>query len=295
MMNIKAIVVIQKAKVLERGGIFGRKLKALANATIKVLGNGFSSTSKGEIINLSEKEDGVARPSASIDGTVVSGGSQLKLRREENLVDMFFPKAARFRMALQGMENGEDKGSIQFDSKAVFIPVSIGIINVDKSWSFRRRTVGKCISSIASKDLETFVGSQGKEQPLDVLINTRGVTLGHSMKDWSCSGRSITTTARSACAISFNMILPMNTKYNGIVRFGNWFSKHSKRVHAVKLLELASLPFRPSIQLAKLSASEVSKSLLFWSGCGRTDGLDCSGNGFGRDGSGREVQIGKAD
>ena len=79
------------------------------------------------------------------------------------------------------MENRQDLGAVQRCVEAMFIPVSVGIINGYEGRCFGGRGVGESILGITTIDLVTLQCSQGKEEALDGLLNTRGVGGGNAV------------------------------------------------------------------------------------------------------------------
>ncbi len=80
-----------------------------------------------------------------VNGAVVSSRAEVQGWREENAVDVMFPKTARYGMALESVMDWKDKGSVDLGVKNGFVPFGIGIVNRDKSRKGGRRGVGKSI------------------------------------------------------------------------------------------------------------------------------------------------------
>ena len=139
LVDINAIEFNEKAQVLEGWSRFRGELEALAKAGVEPHGKCFVGAGKSKVINLAEEEDTFPINDSRVDRLVMGGVPEAKLRGFEDAVDVGFPQAAGLRVSLEGMEDREDLGSIQWFLEFVFIPVSIGIVNGDKGRSFRRR------------------------------------------------------------------------------------------------------------------------------------------------------------
>ena len=54
----------------------------------------------------------------------------------EDAVDVFFPQSSRFRMTVQSMWDREHKGSVNFLSKFIFVPICMGVVHLHECRSF---------------------------------------------------------------------------------------------------------------------------------------------------------------
>ena len=105
---------------------------------------------------------------------------------------MSFPTAARFGVTLEGSLNGENEFSINFCGKFIFIPISVGVVDVGVSGGGGSWRVGVGIFGIATIDVIIFRRSQGKKGALNGLVNTGGVCRCNLMKSWCGTWRTVT-------------------------------------------------------------------------------------------------------
>jgi hypothetical protein len=128
----------------------------------------------------------------------VSSRAEVQGWREENAVDMMFPKTTRFGMALESVTDWKDKGSVELGMKTVFVPFGIGIVNRDKSRKVGWRGVGKSILGIGTIDEMVMAGGQGKKEALDGLLNSRAVGGNHGMESRGSPSGAVAAVARAA-------------------------------------------------------------------------------------------------
>lgn len=162
-MYINAVEIVDKSEVAEGGFVFGRQLQHVANTLEDVLRNGFSRSSKGKVIDLTEEEYWLMVKIATVDGTIVGGVAETKVRRCKDSGDVLFPESAGFRMALEGMLHREDFGAIRGHTEPKGVPFCIGIINGNVRGTVRRGRMCVCIFGIAAVDAIAHFSSKGKE------------------------------------------------------------------------------------------------------------------------------------
>ena len=83
----------------------------------------------------------------------------------------------------------------------------------------------------------------------------------NTMEERGRARRTITAVTGAPSAITFNMILPMRTKDNGVRGSINRVTVHAKGAHAIKLFMLSSLPEIPRVEGLELATGEMTKSL----------------------------------
>ena len=123
----------------------------------------------------------------------------------------------------------------------------------------------KSIFGITTINFVTQLNRDNKEQSLYRLFDTCGVCLGKTMKNRSSMWGAITAISGTSCAITFDLILPMQSKNNSIQRFLYRGTIHAKRMKLIKLSCFTSFPKGPSVKTFQLSLSEAPKRLLGWS------------------------------
>ncbi len=100
LVNIKAIVILEKTEVMKGRLGFARKLDVSTNAGVDLLSERFGRTGQSKVIDLAEEEDLVTIVGSRIDGLVMGSGLEVEVRMTENAVDVILPEAAGFRVAL---------------------------------------------------------------------------------------------------------------------------------------------------------------------------------------------------
>ena len=102
----------------------------------------------------------------------MSGSLEVKLLGEEDIVDMLFPKLTGFWMALQCSHYWEDSNTVNLSTKLELVPISILVVNGDKSRNTRCKRMRKRIFSITTIDLEIKISTDSKEQSMDWMFHT---------------------------------------------------------------------------------------------------------------------------
>ena len=157
-----------QTKVFKRGVRFTRELQAVTNDIVDVIGSGGSGTGDGEVIYLAAKEDrSGAKFMGNVDVTFVSGAVEIQIGGSKDGVNVFLPKAATFRVSLEGPANGDDKGAIQSDSETMSIPFGKNIVDGKEGGGFGAGRVGIGVASVASKDLVVEGGRESTEKAED--------------------------------------------------------------------------------------------------------------------------------
>jgi hypothetical protein len=219
--NVNTIEIGDKAKILERrGGLVGKSQPG-ADDVADGASNGLRGTGDGKVIHLAEEEHKGTVEGGFVNGAVVSSRAEVQGVREENAVDMMFPKTTRFGVALESMTDREDKGSVELDMKTVFIPFGIGIVDRDESREVGRRGMGKSILGIGTIDKMVMAGGQGKKEALDGLLYSRAVGGNHGMESRGGPSGAVTAVARAAITIALDVVLPVWAEDNGLGRAGN--------------------------------------------------------------------------
>ena len=91
MLNLDAIVVVDKTHVGKRRFVFPREHEALANDIIDSFGNVLIRASKREVVDLAEEENFDATERSGVNRTIVCGAFKVEFRREENQIDVALP------------------------------------------------------------------------------------------------------------------------------------------------------------------------------------------------------------
>jgi hypothetical protein len=219
--DVDTIEIGDKAKILERGRGFVGKAQPGTNDVADGASNGLRGTGESKVIHLAKEEHKRTFEGGFVNGAVVSSRLEVQGVREENAVDVMFPKTSRFGMALESMTDGKDKRPVKLDGKTVFEPVGIGIVNGDKSRKVGRRRMGKSVLGIGTKDEMVKAGGQGKEESLDGLLNSRTVGGSHGMESRGGPSGAVTAVARAAITIALDVVLPVWAEDNGLGRAGN--------------------------------------------------------------------------
>ena len=246
---------------------------------------------EGEVIDLAEEQNAFTSNGGRVNGAIMGGGLETQLGREQDGIDVGLPEAARFRVSLKGMKDGQNLGAVNILTMAFLIPIGVGVVNGDKSGCLGWRGVGIGILGIATVDFVTKLGSEGKEKSLDGLLNTGGVCGCNAMENGGRFRGTITTVAGAAGPITFNRILPVGPEDNGLVRFRNRGAKHAESMEMIKLLVFAVAPFRPGGEVFKLATRKTSKSLFSGGNGLGLNGLEENANLFGGDRVFGEVNI----
>lgn len=181
-----------------------------------------------------------------MDAGVMVSAAKSKFGRLDNAIGVLFPWAARFRVALEGVVDGNCHGAIQLNAKTVFTPFSTLVIDRDRGGNLGRRRVGAGVLGTTTADLVSHLGCKSKEQTLDRLCNTQGTSGGDAMQGRGRIGGDITAVAGTVGSISFCSTLPVRTKDNGTRRAWDSFAKHLECVELVQLLAFASKPISSS-------------------------------------------------
>lgn len=177
-------------------------------------------------------------------------------------------------MTLKGMLNGKNHVSFKADTKAPVVPVSILIVDGSVARMGRSRRMGIGIFSVSAIDTIVHVSSKSEEETLDWLFDTRRVSFGKLMKYRGRTSRTITAIASAASPISFDVILPMLAKDNGILGSVDRVSIHLQIVKLIQLFAFAVAPVRPSIKILELATREMTDGLFSISSCTGTNGID---------------------
>jgi hypothetical protein len=99
-----------------------------------------------------------------------------------------------------------------------FEPVSVGVVNGNKSGHGGRRLMSKGIHSVTTVYPKIEFRSQGKEVLLNGLFNTGGVYFGRGVERGgsSSSSRKVATVTRTTSANTLVVILPIWAKNNSV-------------------------------------------------------------------------------
>jgi len=281
--DIDAIKVTDKPKIGEGRGRFARELKLATDLRIEGNSNVFRGGSQGKIIDLTKKEERGTAENAGVNRAIVSGGLEGERGGRQNGIDVTFPETTGFRVALKGMLNREDKRAVKPDTEAEEVPLKIRIINGHKGGRLGRRGMGEGISSIATIGLIVQKNTKSKEETLNILLNTGGVSLGETMKHRGSTQRTVTTKTSTAGATALDVVLPVHTEDHGIAGAWNWVTKHAEGMELIELLDFAGKPERPGVQRFENTPSERLESLFGGSSSiranGEEDGRECGARG----------------
>ena len=91
MLNLNAIVVIKESHLSKGRLVFPRESEAPANDIIDSFGNVFIRTGESKIMDLAKEENFDPTEYGGVNGTIMCGALEVKLRREEDQTDMTFP------------------------------------------------------------------------------------------------------------------------------------------------------------------------------------------------------------
>ena len=98
-----------------------------------------------------------------IDGTVVGGSSELKMRTKKYAIYVLFPKASGFGMTLEGVLYRKNKRVVKCDVELMLIPVNVSVIEGNEGRALRRGRMSVGISGVASIKFIAASSSEGKE------------------------------------------------------------------------------------------------------------------------------------
>ena len=98
-----------------------------------------------------------------IDGTVVGGSSELKMRTKKYAIYVLFPKASGFGMTLEGVLHRKNKRAVECDVESMLIPVNVSVIEGNEGRALRRGRMSVGISGVASINFIAASGSECKE------------------------------------------------------------------------------------------------------------------------------------
>ena len=113
---------------------------------------------------------------------VMGSCCEVEVGRENNFVNMFFPETARFRMTLDCLEDWKDHTTIKMYTMLIKIPFRILSINCTEGRLGKViEGMCKCITGITTIEAVVLKCCHSKKEPLDWLINTRGIGVSKSM------------------------------------------------------------------------------------------------------------------
>jgi hypothetical protein len=155
-----------------------------------------------------KKQNGDAIDLGNVDIVLVSCGAKTNVQK--NFCYMFFPKTCSLRIPLeQSMLDGKDMLAIDFFSKFIFVPFGKCLVDVNKSWDFGSRRVGKGILGITAVQKVREHSSESIKEAKDGLFDTGCVGF--------CNGMEL----------EFDPILPMGVEQDGTRREIAGYAKHA--------------------------------------------------------------------
>ena len=139
------------------------------------VGNAVGGTSDGEIIDLTLEENAFAFNESRVQAWFVDGIFEVEASGED-AVDVFFPKAGRFWMALHSFENWDN--ITRWDGRSFLVvdpPIMEGAVGADVETLFGRRSFAECVGDVRPVYDEVFCSDSGVENPGSCVVNTVGV------------------------------------------------------------------------------------------------------------------------
>jgi hypothetical protein len=131
------------------GDYFTWKLEALANFGAYASSNAGVTSCQSKIIDLTEKEDVDTIGGGSVDIAFVGGRTKAKVVKDAR--DVFFPQVSGFRVALEGVLNGQHMFAVDAIAKRGLVPFGTGIINSNECGNGGCPGMGKVILGVVSK------------------------------------------------------------------------------------------------------------------------------------------------
>ena len=122
---------------------FTGELQSDTNFVIEGNSDVFGGGTERKIIDLAQEENLVAHEGTRVDGFVVGGVLESKVRAGEDGIDVAFPETAGFGVTLESVLNWEDHGAIQPDTETEEIPFIICVVDGNKCGHGRRG--GMCV------------------------------------------------------------------------------------------------------------------------------------------------------
>jgi hypothetical protein len=99
------------------------------------------------------------------------------------LVDVLFPKAARFGVALESRLDREDHHAlIKFEAGSLKVSFVVGIVDANKVLDIWRRRMSTGINGISRVDNGDNDRSEANKETIDSLLNPRRVGFGKFLK-----------------------------------------------------------------------------------------------------------------
>jgi len=259
--NVVAIVVSEKAKVLKGDNSLIGEFEFGANEVIGLLGCGFSRAGKGKVVDLAGHEDGFPKEVTFVDVLLMGSVGEAKVSKDA--IDVCFPEATSFGVALESAEDGDDKRAVKFGASASFIPFGKGIVNAKEGGFGRTRGVSVGIFGITTIDDEVVSSSQGDKETEHGMLNAGGVGGCALAELRSSTLGAIAAGARAAFAIGFDAIVPMEAKKGGTFGEAYRVTKHAKSLHLIQLGTFIFMPEGPCGKSLEGTAGEAGECTLF--------------------------------
>ena len=98
--------------------------------------------------------------------------SALETDLGKDCVDVEFPEASCFRMALEGTLDGQDLVAGKTHAEAGVVPLNEGFIKAKKGRDRGARRVSESVASITTENNEVVGSSESKEQTKDWVLET---------------------------------------------------------------------------------------------------------------------------
>ena len=95
-----SVIVVNEAHVSKGRLDFTRKSETLANDVIDGFSDVFVRASKGKVVDLAKEKDFDATERGGVNRAIVRSAFEVKVRGEENRIDVAFPELSRFRVTL---------------------------------------------------------------------------------------------------------------------------------------------------------------------------------------------------
>jgi hypothetical protein len=255
-MEVNAVETGEEALLYKGGESLTRQLELLPDMSVDEFGDGRIRTGESEVIDLTTQQNFHTFDSGLIDVVFMASSTKAKNRVGKNFVDVGFPQAGSFRVALKSMEDREDLPSIQLDTKFGEVPIIVGSIDANESRDRGSGRVCKSILCIAAVNTIVQSSREGKEDTEDGLLDTRGVGLGKSMELGSSTRGAVAAIPRAASTVGFDAVLPVRADNNSIGRRGLRGTIHLESVELVELFVLGGFPDVPIVEGAKLATHE---------------------------------------
>lgn len=217
-----------------------------------------------KVIDLATDKNTMTINLAGVEVALMSRSLETKFLASKNINNIPFPQYTSLWVTLEGTAQWYNIPS-RIDILAIFllVPGAVGVVNLKVALDRRRGRLLAGTLGVGKDNSHAFGSSQGKEEALAGLLNTRGVRLDKIAEPRSRPLRTIHTASTLARTTRLDNIVPMHPEdirwlavnpRNG--RTENRVEEGSGGMVTIKLSVEASVPNRPIGELLEAMTSE---------------------------------------